>query len=191
MVMIDANPSLCRLAEKEELKVIYGNALEESVLLRAEIDIRKGAIGLSENEEVNMLFAKRAKEAGKVSETFISIKRYDESVTTEMVAEVDGNIPFGRARDLEKWSVWIRDSQVETYKLICQSDDVKAGDTFDKETEGVMIPLISMRNSKVTPLGHLTELKKDDQITCLVLTEKKDQFNAWLAKSVFSSNTIS
>jgi len=35
------------------------NALEESVLLRAEIDIRKGAIGLSENEEVNMLFAKR------------------------------------------------------------------------------------------------------------------------------------
>jgi hypothetical protein len=192
VVMIDANPSLCRLAEKEELKVIYGNALEESVLLRAEIDIRKGAIGLSENEEVNMLFAKRAKEVGKVPETFISIKRDDESVTAEMVAEVDGNIPFGRARDLEKWSVWIRHAQVETYKLICQSDDdVTAGDTFGKETEGVVIPLIYMRNTKVTPLGHLTELKKDDQITCLVLTEKKDQFNAWLAKSVFSSNTIS
>ena len=192
VVMIDANPSLCRLAEKEELKVIYGNALEESVLLRAEIDIRKGAIGLSENEEVNMLFAKRAKEVGKVPETFISIKRDDESVTAEMVAEVDGNIPFGRARDLEKWSVWIRHAQVETYKLICQSDDdVTAGDTFGKETEGVVIPLIFMRNTKVTPLGHLTELKKDDQITCLVLTEKKDQFNAWLAKSVFSSNTIS
>jgi len=192
VVMIDANPSLCRLAEKEELKVIYGNALEESVLLRAEIDIRKGAIGLSENEEVNMLFAKRAKEVGKVPETFISIKRDDESVTAEMVAEVDGNIPFGRARDLEKWSVWIRHAQVETYKLICQSDDdVTAGDTFGKDTEGVVIPLIYMRNTKVTPLGHLTELKKDDQITCLVLTEKKDQFNAWLAKSVFSSNTIS
>jgi len=192
VVMIDANPSLCRLAEKEELKVIYGNALEESVLLRAEIDIRKGAIGLSENEEVNMLFAKRAKEVGKVPETFISIKRDDESVTAEMVAEVDGNIPFGRARDLEKWSVWIRHAQAETYKLICQSDDdVTAGDTFGKETEGVVIPLIFMRNTKVTPLGHLTELKKDDQITCLVLTEKKDQFNAWLAKSVFSSNTIS
>jgi len=109
-----------------------------------------------------------------------------------MVAEVDGNIPFGRARDLEKWSVWIRHAQAETYKLICQSDDdVTAGDTFGKETEGVVIPLIFMRNTKVTPLGHLTELKKDDQITCLVLTEKKDQFNAWLAKSVFSSNTIS
>ncbi len=138
-----------------------------------------------------MLFAKRAKEVGKVPETFISIKRDDESVTAEMVAEVDGNIPFGRARDLEKWSVWIRHAQVETYKLICQSDDVTAGDTFGKDTEGVLIPLTSKRQSKVVPLGHLTELKKDDQITCMVLTEKKDQFNAWLAKSVFSSNTIS
>lgn len=68
---------------------------------------------------------------------------------------------------------------------------VTAGDTFGKDTEGVLIPLTSKRKSKVIPLGHLTELKKDDQITCMVLTEKKDQFNAWLAKSVFSSNTIS
>ena len=191
VVLIDNNPSLCRLAEKDGLKVIYGNGLEESVLLRAEIDIRKGVIGLSENEEVNMLFAQRSKEEGKVPETFIGIKRENEGVTAEMVAEVGGNIPFARARDLEKWSVWIRHAQVETYKLICQSDDVTAGDTFGKDTEGVLIPLTSKRKSKVIPLGHLTELKKDDQITCLVLTEKKDQFNAWLAKSVFSSNTIS
>jgi len=192
VVLIDNNPSLCRLAEKDGLKVIYGNGLEESVLLRAEIDIRKGVIGLSENEEVNMLFAQRSKEEGKVPETFIGIKRENEGVTAEMVAEVGGNIPFARARDLEKWSVWIRHAQVETYKLICQSDDdVTAGDTFGKDTEGVLIPLTSKRKSKVIPLGHLTELKKDDQITCMVLTEKKDQFNAWLAKSVFSSNTIS
>ena len=191
VVLIDNNPSLCRLAEKDGLKVIYGNGLEESVLLRAEIDIRKGVIGLSENEEVNMLFAQRSKEEGKVPETFIGIKRENEGVTAEMVAEVGGNILFARARDLEKWSVWIRHAQVETYKLICQSDDVTAGDTFGKDTEGVLIPLTSKRKSKVIPLGHLTELKKDDQITCMVLTEKKDQFNAWLAKSVFSSNTIS
>jgi NhaP-type Na+/H+ or K+/H+ antiporter len=191
VVLIDNNPSLCRLAEKDGLKVIYGNGLEESVLLRAEIDIRKGVIGLSENEEVNMLFAQRSKEEGKVPETFIGIKRENEGVTAEMVAEVGGNIPFARARDLEKWSVWIRHAQVETYELICQSDDVTAGDTFGKDTEGVLIPLTSKRKSKVIPLGHLTELKKDDQIICMVLTEKKDQFNAWLAKSVFSSNTIS
>ncbi|MBC8322230.1 MAG: cation:proton antiporter [Candidatus Marinimicrobia bacterium] len=191
VIIIDANPSLCRLAENEGLKVIYGNALEESILLRSEIDIRKGAIGLSENEEVNMLFAKRAKEEGKVSETFICIKREDESVTAEMVTEVGSNIPFGRARDLEKWSVWIRRNQVESISLNCLSDDeIKAEDVFGKDTEGVIIPLTSKRNTKVVPLGHLTELKKDDEITCLVHSKKLDQFNTWLENSVFSENTI-
>jgi len=191
VILIDANPSLCRLAENEGLKVIYGNALEESILLRSEIDIRKGAIGLSENEEVNMLFAKRAKEEGKVSETFICIKREDESVTAEMVTEVGSNIPFGRARDLEKWSVWLRRNQVESISLNCLSDDeIKAEDVFGKDTEGVIIPLTSKRNTKVVPLGHLTELKKDDEITCLVHSQKMDQFNTWLENSVFSENII-
>ncbi len=191
VILIDANPSLCRLAENEGLKVIYGNALEESILLRSEIDIRKGAIGLSENEEVNMLFAKRAKEEGKVSETFICIKREDESVTAEMVTEVGSNIPFGRARDLEKWSVWIRRNQVESISLNCLSDDeIKAEDVFGKDTEGVIIPLTSKRNTKVVPLGHLTELKKNDEITCLVHSKKLDQFNTWLENSVFSEKTI-
>ena len=191
VVIIDTNPSLCRLAEKDDLKVIYGNGLEEHILLRAEIDIRKGAIGLSENEEVNMLFAQRVKEEGKVPETYISIKRDDEGVTADMVAEVGGNIPFSRARDLEKWSVWIRRDQVETISLICQSEDeVSAGDAFGKETEGVLIPLTSTRSTKTIPLGHLTVLKKDDEITCLVYSQKMDQFNTWLEKSVFSEKTL-
>ncbi len=191
IILIDANPSLCRLAENEGLKVIYGNALEESVLLRSEIDIRKGAIGLSENEEVNMLFAKRAKEEGKVPETFICIKRDDVSVTAEMVAEIGSNIPFGRARDLEKWSVWIRRNQVESITLKCISDDeIIAEDVFGEDTEGIIIPLTSKRNTKVVPLGHLTELKKHDEIKCLVYSQKMDQFNIWLEKSVFSENNI-
>lgn len=191
VVMIDANPSLCRLAENEGLKVIYGNALEESVLLRSEIDIRKGAIGLSENDEVNMLFAKRAKEEGKVSETFICIKREDDSVTAEMVTEIGSKIPFGRARDLEKWSVWIRRNQVESITIKYISDDaIKAEDVFGKDTIGVIIPLTSTRNTKIVPLSHLTELKKNDEITCLFNTQKMDQFKIWLANSVFSENNM-
>ena len=117
MVLIDENPSLCRMAEKEKLKVIYGNGLEESILLRAGVDLRKGAIGISENEEVNMLFAKRVKEVGKISRTYITIKREDEGVTVNMVNEVGGKIPFARSLDLEKWSLWIRKAQVDKIEL--------------------------------------------------------------------------
>jgi len=53
-----------------------------------------------------------------------------------------------------------------------------------------VIPLTSTRSTKTIPLGHLTELKKDDEITCLVYSQKMDQFNTWLEKSVFSEKTL-
>lgn len=186
-ILIDEIPGLCRLAEKEGLKVIYGNGLEESVLLRSEIDLREGAMGLTENEEVNMLFAKRAREEGKISNLFIGIKTDEEGITTEMVEEMGGMIPFARARDLEKWSVWIRRKQVETIHLICNSNtEVLAEEAFNKTTEGIIIPFIYNRNGKPHPLGHLSKIKKKDQISCLVHTRKLEQFEKWLDLSIFT-----
>ncbi len=187
--LIDENPGLCRIAEKEGLKVIYGNGLEENVLLRSEIDLRKGAIGLTENEEVNMLFARRAKEEGKLSNIYISIKTDEEGITSDMVEEMGGVIPFARARDLEKWSVWIRRKQVKAVNLICESEDeVFAEKAFDMETIGIIIPITFSRNSEIQPLGHLTKLKRKDQISCLVHFRKMEQFEKWLGQSIFKQN---
>ncbi len=187
VILIDENPSLCRMAEKEKLKVIYGNGLEENILLRAEVDLRKGAIGLSENEEVNMLFARRTKEVGKVPRTYISIKRDDEGVTTDMVDEVGAIIPFARAIDLEKWSLWVRKEQIETKKLIYDNEEeITAEDAFDKETEGLILPLTFLHHTTLIPIGHNSGIKKDDKVACLVRREKLEQFDDWLSKSPFS-----
>ena len=187
VILIDENPSLCRMAEKEELKVIYGNGLEENILLRAEVDLRKGAIGLSENEEVNMLFARRTKEVGKVPRTYISIKRDDEGVTADMVNEVGAIIPFARAIDLEKWSLWVRKEQIETKELIYDNkEEITAENAFDKETEGLILPLTFLHHTTLIPIGHNSSIKKDDKVGCLVRSEKLEQFHDWLSQSPFS-----
>ena len=187
VILIDENPSLCRMAEKEELKVIYGNGLEENILLRAEVDLRKGAIGLSENEEVNMLFARRTKEVGKVPRTYISIKRDDEGVTADMVDEVGAIIPFARAIDLEKWSLWVRKEQIETKELIYNNkEEITAENAFDKETEGLILPLTFLHHTTLIPIGHNSSIKKDDKVGCLVRSEKLEQFHDWLSQSPFS-----
>ncbi|MBN4080999.1 cation:proton antiporter [Caldithrix abyssi] len=186
VVLIDENPSLCRIAEKEELKVIYGNGLEEGVLLRAGIDLRKGVIGLSENEEVNMLFARRAKEVGKISHTYVGIKRDDEGITAKMVNEVGAKLPFARPMDLEKWSLWVRKNQIEKIELVCNSEDeIIAENAFVKETEGLILPLTFCHNTTVFPLGHNSIIKKDDIVTCLVRKQKMEQFFGWVSKSPF------
>lgn len=187
VILIDENPSLCRMAEKEELKIIYGNGLEENILLRAEVDLRKGAIGLSENEEVNMLFARRTKEVGKVPRTYISIKRDDEGVTADMVDEVGAIIPFARAIDLEKWSLWVRKEQIETKELIYDNkEEITAENAFDKETEGLILPLTFLHHTTLIPIGHNSSIKKDDKVGCLVRSEKLEQFHDWLSQSPFS-----
>ena len=187
VILIDENPSLCRMAEKEKLKVIYGNGLEENILLRAEVDLRKGAIGLSENEEVNMLFARRTKEVGKVPRTYISIKRDDEGVTADMVDEVGAIIPFARAIDLEKWSLWVRKEQIETKELIYNNkEEITAENAFDKETEGLILPLTFLHHTTLIPLGHNSSIQKDDKVACLVRSEKLEQFHDWLSQSPFS-----
>ena len=187
VVLIDENPSLCRMSEKEGLKIIYGNGLEENILLRAAVDLRKGAIGLSENEEVNMLFAKKVKEVGKISRIYVGLKRDDEGITAEMVDEIGGRIPFARAMDLEKWSLWVREEQVEAMTLIYNFDEEKiASDVFGKESTGLILPLIIHHQKSVAPVGHNTILKTDDPITCLIHKEKKVAFNDWLTDSPFS-----
>ena len=99
------------------------------------MDLRKGAIGLSENEEVNMLFAKKVKEVGKISRIYVGLKRDDEGITAEMVDEIGGRIPFARAMDLEKWSLWVRKEQVEAMTLIYNVDEEKIASDVFKERE--------------------------------------------------------
>ena len=157
------------------------------VLLRAEVDLRKGAIGLSENEEVNMLFARRTKEVGKVPRTYISIKRDDEGVTADMVNEVGAIIPFARAIDLEKWSLWVRKEQIETKELIYDNEEeITAENAFDKKTEGLILPLTFLHHTALIPIGHNSGIKKNDKVVCLVRSEKLEQFHEWLSQSPFS-----
>lgn len=187
VILIDQNPNLCRMAEKEKLKVLFGNGLEEGVLLRAGIDLRKGVIGLSENEEVNMLFAKRAKDVGKIQRMYIGLKKEEEGVTIDMVDEVGGMVPFVRPMDLEKWSLWVRKEEVEKIDLVYNSEDeLMAAKTFGKETEGLIIPLTSLHNTSIIPLGHNSIIKKGDKVACLIRKQKMDQFYEWVSISPFS-----
>ena len=101
VICIDQNPIACRLAEEKNHHVIYANALEERTLLRAEIDTRLGVVCLTSNEEVNFLFAQKAKEEGRVSHLNVNLKSGNDGVTLEMLHKLGATLLFGRTRDLE------------------------------------------------------------------------------------------
>ena len=179
VICIDQNPKACRRAEEEGIKVIYGNGLDEKTLLRAEIDTRLGAMGLSSNEEVNLLFGTKAKEIGKLSTILVGIKSMAEGITSEMVKEIGGRIPFGRQCDIEQWAGWIQRgiTSINRYSLTSPASN----NNFQDGTEGVILPLVLHRKSKSQPIDDTTEIKAGDEVTMIVNNQREKEALEWLS----------
>ena len=179
VICIDQNPKACRRAEEEGIKVIYGNGLDEKTLLRAEIDTRLGAMGLSSNEEVNLLFGTKAKEIGKLSVILVGIKSMAEGITSEMVKEISGRIPFGGQCDIEQWAGWIQRgiTSINRYSLTSPASN----NNFQDGTEGVILPLVLHRKSKSQPIDDTTEIKAGDEVTMIVNNQRKKEALEWLS----------
>ena len=179
VICIDQNPKACRRAEEEGIKVIYGNGLDEKTLLRAEIDTRLGAMGLSSNEEVNLLFGTKAKEIGKLSVILVGIKSMSEGITSEMVKEIGGRIPFGRQCDIEQWAGWIQRgiTSINRYSLTSPASD----NNFQDGTEGIILPLVLHRKSKSQPIDDTTEIKAGDEVTMIVNNQREKEALEWLS----------
>ena len=179
VVCIDQNPKACRRAEEEGIKVIYGNGLDEKTLLRAEIDTRLGAMGLSSNEEVNLLFGTKAKEIGKLSVILVGIKSMAEGITSEMVKEISGRIPFGGQCDIEQWAGWIQRgiTSINRYSLTSPASN----NNFQDGTEGIILPLVLHRKSKSQPIDDTTEIKAGDEVTMIVNNQREKEALEWLS----------
>ncbi|MFQ6608449.1 MAG: cation:proton antiporter [Fidelibacterota bacterium] len=180
VVCIDEDPAACRQAEEEGYRVIYGNALEERTLLRAEIDTRYGIISLTPNEEVNLLFAQKAKEEGKVPHLLVGLKSGLEGVTPEMVHNIGGSILFARPRDLEVWSVRLKQGQVELQTREWTGSSGDKPDLISSSMENLVLPLVYHHNSKVHPVDDNIKLKNGDLLTFLINLRRKVEAEGWL-----------
>ena len=189
VICIDENPQACRLAENEGIKVFYGNALEERTLQRAEPDTRKGIIALSGNEEVNFIFSQRAKYFGKEMTILTGIKRRDEGITSKMVSETGGRIPFGRPVDIDLWSTWIRKGFTKYSSF--QMGENPDFDFTDETMVGVLLPLVSARSGSLIPVDDHLKIKKGDFVTFLINVQKEDEADTWLKSHGFNPGNVS
>ena len=188
VICIDENPKSCRLAENEGIKVFYGNALGDRTLQRAEPDSRKGIIALSGNEEVNFIFSQRVKHYRKEMIILTGIKINDEGITPKMIADTGGRIPFGRAVDIDMWSIWIRKglTKYSSYK-VGENTNI---DFSDETIIGLLLPLVSIRNNSTSPIDDYFKIKSGDIITFLINTQKEEDANEWLKEKGFKSGPV-
>jgi NhaP-type Na+/H+ or K+/H+ antiporter len=113
VVFLDSNPQSCRLAQEAGFTVIFGNALEERTLQRAQLSNVEAAIGITPNQTVNAVFVSRAREFFRVPHSYIAVQGVESGMAAEMVRNKEASIAFDGVHDIERWDVRVRHDDVE------------------------------------------------------------------------------
>jgi len=181
VMLMDSNAAACNSAEEDGLKVIFGNAMDENVLIRARIEDMAGCIGLTQNEELNLLFVNRAKEQFKVPKRFISIGKSIGHISIENVNKVGVSVIFGAPYDMDLWAVRLRRKIASAESWIFEPQDESQGTIpiADVPLQS-LLPLIMIRKGSPVLVDNDTEFQPHDQVSFIVFHELRDDAREWL-----------
>jgi hypothetical protein len=183
VVLIDASAQSCREAEDEGFRVVFGNALDERVLLIADVESRKAVIGTLVNEAVSLLWVRKARQEYKVQAAYVAIQRGHGSIDSDMISDAGAVVLFGDETDLELWSVRIRRQQahVQLWRREQNTDDeAEQPLQLPREMQNSLLPLALKRDSSVTPASDRTRPAIGDGVFWLVMADREKDWRPWL-----------
>jgi NhaP-type Na+/H+ or K+/H+ antiporter len=181
VVVIDTDSRLCSEAEQEGLKVVYGNAMNENVLLRSQMDTRRAALGATANEAMNLLLARTVRTEARVPSVYAVGVRGQSGVTPEHFRGAGVRLLFGNETDPDLWSVRVRRQlvAVETWRR----EDAAAGEEplVPNEQLSLLLPLFLVdRKGRLEPVDETRRFARGRRVLWLLLAERGDEARAWL-----------
>ena len=186
ILFLDSSPQASRRAEEAGFRVLYGNALAESVLLRADLDGRAGATAITPNDELNLLFARKARKEYRVPIVRVALTSNEGTVNAGMVHEIGARVLFGRARNLQLWSV-----RLERHAAVIGRWRLSSKETFDvteppqsrNHPRNFVLPMtVESSGGAQQAIDDRTPFRKGDVARFAILDERREEAEAWLAQ---------
>lgn len=183
VVFVDSNPDTCLAAEREGFKVVYGNGLEERTLKRAGIGIRKGAVGMTPNEQTNFLFGRAVSDfEPRGPRVYVALEENRVGVSESMVRELGHHVLFGRPYDLDTWGHRVRrgSARTETWRLanVAEQGFVQLSEV----PAGALLPLFVCHKGTVRLVDEELKLRWGDEVTFLVEGGLETEAVEWFAQ---------
>lgn len=171
VVMVDRNAAEAQAAQREGHHVVYGDASQERTLLQAAVESKRGVVGVTPSDSMNLLLARRAVDMTRVPVSYVAIDRRTETVTAAQVSEEGSRVLFGREVDIEELiHLFLHGSAcVERWRRDVGQPDRLAASAL--KPPGV--PLVLERNGKTQPVDEQSEFKTGD-VLCLALPVKDE-----------------
>lgn len=174
VICIDSSPDAVRGAREEGLSARLGNALDEDFLERMLPESRRGLIGLTPNEEVNLLFARRASAHGSKGEMLVSLRTLHEGVTPKMVTERGGGVLFGGCVDTRAWNELIGRGGTQLVRL-----------TLAPRSQPVSADIEDLRHARYLPIAQELESGEMVPVTNRMIWRRADVVHFLIASAAY------
>ncbi|MEX2473476.1 MAG: sodium:proton antiporter [Gemmatimonadota bacterium] len=170
VVLIDTNAAEARTAEEAGLSVIYGNANDEQVLLRAGVEGRRTFTSVTTNESANVLLARSTKEDYRVPEALAALEHGKAALTPRRAKKSRVEVLFGEPVDMHAWLRALRDGQAEVqYWRVQAGEEATEQPPPEPQREGVeFLPLALQRDGTAVPVGESHRFRAGDVVAFAV-----------------------
>lgn len=179
VTLLDANADLGAEARAAGWSVVVGNALDEEVLGSPEVSRRRSFLGLTPNEEVNFLFARRVRELAREAPIAIALRRDHTGIDAAMLAALPASVLFDGPRRIDLWALRLERglATIRAWEATAEAPELPAS---GRRT--AWLPLVVERGRDRRPWLADLHPRRGDHLWVLVLEEEGEEVAAaWSA----------
>ena len=169
VVVIDTDPAEVAEASRSGLTAIEGNVLDDTVLQRADLESRRGAISLIPNEAVSLLLAQKARRDYRIAQAVVVVGPGENREPVERVEATGARVLFGRGIDMMTWAGEIArgNASVNAYRYNGE-DDLDLGELGGREDR---IALVLAQRGYAAPVSEQSRVRTGDIVHFLELAD--------------------
>lgn len=171
-LLLDSNAREARLAEEEGLSVLFGNAIEERTLQRADVEGRRAFVTLTPNPDANLLIANQVREMTRAPKTLVTLARGRAGARARRIRRDGHNITFGRDIEIGQWNHYLEQGSADLstwrYKGPTEEDEVEVTVLASLGHGPHLIPLTIRRSGRTEVVDQETEVRIGDEVSFMV-----------------------
>ncbi len=164
VVLIDADPEICKKAESENIPVFQSTGLDHDVLEKAGIESMGTFIALTDKGEVNSVLAQRAMEEFQPPRVLAVFPQTDANSNSSSKTKV--NPAFISQFKLKTWDTYLQDGEFKLVKMILTKSELSVLETLIRL--GELLPLLVQREGSLQIVKATESWQLQDEIYCLL-----------------------
>jgi Trk K+ transport system NAD-binding subunit len=165
VVLVDTDPEEVRAAQRAGLHAVPGNALDDEVLARAELEGRRGLVSLIPNEAVGLMVAEKARSEFRIGRVDLTVRPGRSSLVRDRLDALRAGTLFGVETDLPRWAAELGTGRAESRRYRYVGENERAVQATDRASD--VLYLAVEHRGRAAPVNDRTRLRRGDIVTVL------------------------